>query len=220
MLKSSFYITYAFLMTTGTITFIEALRTKDPHVRNILNLETCISIVAAFFYGNFISELYESDDSEKKELTTEDHEKLVKTRYVDWSITTPIMLLVLLMVLVRNDATQLVPLGKFITVLVLNYIMLGVGFLGESGKIALGTSNIIGFGAFASMFTYIYRNFVKPQFDDKLVFWMFAVVWTFYGVAQMMDPLSRNLAYNVLDLIAKCFVGIFLWAYFTNVFCV
>ena len=52
IVNSTFYITYAFLITTGTITFIEALRTKDPSIRNILNLETCISIVAflEFFF--------------------------------------------------------------------------------------------------------------------------------------------------------------------------
>ena len=53
-IRYSFYITYVFLLTTGTITFIEALRTSDYRVRNILNLETCISVVAAYFYGNFI----------------------------------------------------------------------------------------------------------------------------------------------------------------------
>ena len=49
VVKFTFYITYAFLMTTATVTFIEAIRTKDIKIRNILNLETCISIVAAFF---------------------------------------------------------------------------------------------------------------------------------------------------------------------------
>ena len=31
--RFSFYITYAFLMTTATITFIEAMRTKDIKIR-------------------------------------------------------------------------------------------------------------------------------------------------------------------------------------------
>ena len=35
----SFYTTYVFLMTTATITFIEAMRTNIPEIRNILNLE-------------------------------------------------------------------------------------------------------------------------------------------------------------------------------------
>ena len=52
-LYHSFYITYAFLVTTGTITFIESLRTQIEPMRHILNLETCISIVAAFFLWKF-----------------------------------------------------------------------------------------------------------------------------------------------------------------------
>ena len=57
VVKFTFYITYAFLMTTATVTFIEAIRTKDIKIRNILNLETCISIVAAFFYGMFMKKI-------------------------------------------------------------------------------------------------------------------------------------------------------------------
>ena len=57
IIKFTFYVTYAFLVTTATITFIEAMRTKDNNVRHILNLETCISVVAAFFYGLFIDKL-------------------------------------------------------------------------------------------------------------------------------------------------------------------
>ena len=90
LINSSFYITYAFLMTTATITFIEAIRTKDDKIRNILNLETCISVVAAFFYGKFVS-MFE------KQTQNVDYKQINFTRYVDWSITTPIMLLVLVL---------------------------------------------------------------------------------------------------------------------------
>ena len=40
LVKNSFYFTYIFLITTGTICFIEALRNSDPRVRHIMNLET------------------------------------------------------------------------------------------------------------------------------------------------------------------------------------
>ena len=33
--RNSFYITYAFLLTTATITFIEAIRTSNPQIRDI-----------------------------------------------------------------------------------------------------------------------------------------------------------------------------------------
>ena len=93
-LYHSFYITYAFLVTTGTITFIESLRTNIVPMRHILNLETCISIVAAFFYGNFITKLKDKkDDVDDETLQNEINDN----RYVDWMITTPIMLLVLIL---------------------------------------------------------------------------------------------------------------------------
>ena len=59
----SFYITFVFLATTATITFIEAIRTSDPNIRHVMNLETCISIIASFFYSVFI---YKIDNSIKK----------------------------------------------------------------------------------------------------------------------------------------------------------
>ena len=85
LVHSSFYITYVFLMTTATITFIEALRTNDNKIRHILNLETCISVVAAYFYGKFVY-MFEENPEEV------DYKKINDTRYLDWSITTPIML--------------------------------------------------------------------------------------------------------------------------------
>ena len=93
-LYHSFYITYAFLVTTGTITFIESLRTQIEPMRHILNLETCISIVAAFFYGNFINTLKEKKDHIDDETL---QNEINDNRYVDWSITTPIMLIVLVL---------------------------------------------------------------------------------------------------------------------------
>ena len=41
-------------------------------------------------------------------------------------------------------------------------------------------------------------------------------LWALYGVAYWMDERRKNVAYNVLDLFSKCFVGIFFWAYFTK----
>jgi len=82
LVKLSFYITYVLLITTGTITFIESLRTNIPQVRHIMNLETCISIIAAFFYGRFLVMI------DKPEIN---YMEINQTRYTDWFITTPLM---------------------------------------------------------------------------------------------------------------------------------
>jgi bacteriorhodopsin len=95
-IKGSFMITYVLLLTTGLITFIEAIRTQNPLVRHILNLETCISLVAGYFYGIFVGQL----DQFEKDHKPINWDSITKTRYVDWAITTPIMLLVLVLVFI------------------------------------------------------------------------------------------------------------------------
>jgi len=85
--KISFYITYIFLLTTGTITFIEAITTKSSTVRNVMNLETAISVIAGYFYSTFVEEIKDSQKNNK----IIDWTKLTTTRYIDWSMTTPLM---------------------------------------------------------------------------------------------------------------------------------
>lgn len=210
LVNTTFYITYAFLMTTGTITFIEALRTKDIFVRNILNLETCISVVAAFFYSKFVNELSHSSD----------YKKINVMRYTDWAITTPIMLLVLVLAFLYNTNKKPLSFVSYIVILLLNYGMLGVGYLGEIGQLDRTGANMIGFSFFTLMYAYIYKEFLhgKSNFDNKLLFWIFVILWAMYGVFYQMESVMRNVGYNVLDLLSKCFVGIFFWAYFTGVF--
>ena len=100
------------------------MRNKDAKIRHILNLETCISVVAAFFYSQFITKLKSNED---KELN---YRQINVTRYTDWMITTPIMLLVLCLVFAYNNKSTLSAL-TFLIILVLNYLMLGYGYAGE-----------------------------------------------------------------------------------------
>ena len=138
LVHSSFYLTYVFLMTTATITLIEALRTKDPTIRHIMNLETCISIVATFFYSKFVSMLEEKPD-------IVDYKKIKFTRYLDWSITTPLMLLVLIMALMYNTNSGSLNFKSYAFVLLLNFGMLGSGYLGESEIVDKTFANFVGF---------------------------------------------------------------------------
>lgn len=212
LVHSSFYITYAFLMTTATITLIEALRTKNEKIRHILNLETCISVVAAFFYGKFLA-MFENKSNV-------DYKKINDTRYLDWSITTPIMLLVLVLALLYNSNSGSLNFFSFLMILLLNYGMLGAGYLGEINILDKTISNTVGFGFFAVMYYFIYSKYVapKPNFTNNILFSSFAFLWGLYGVVYFMNDLEKNVWFNVLDLFSKCFVGIFFWAYFTKIF--
>jgi bacteriorhodopsin len=207
--KLTFYITYVFLMTTATITFIEAITTDDVRARHILNLETCISVVATFFYSKFVKQL--EDGVAYKQINID--------RYTDWMITTPLMLLVLCLVFVYNTKTTL-KLWTFFVVLMLNLGMILTGYLGEIDYINRTSANILGFGFFAALFGYLYRTFLhkKYNFDNMIIFSSFFILWSLYGVFYEFDEQFKNVAFNILDLFAKCFVGIFFWAYFTKTF--
>jgi len=209
-MKISFYFTYVLLLTTGSITLIEALSTPSPAIRHIMNLETCISIIAGYFYSQFTAMLTGNVD----------YAAINRMRYTDWSITTPLMLLVIMISLSYNNTKHAsVSIKTYIAAILLNFGMLYSGYLGDTNTITKKTGCIIGFVFFALLFALIYFQFVKgsSQSFNFLLFGIYFIVWSIYGIVYVMDDETKNTVYNILDLIAKCFVGIGLWLYFTKI---
>ena len=211
----SFYITYVLLLTTATITVIEAIRTQNPVIRHVLNLETCISIVAGYFYSVFVAKINEYQKENKKINWSE----FTQTRYIDWSITTPIMLLTLCIVL-GNNIQKTVPFGIFLIIIMFNYLMLYIGYLGEQQKINRIFASIFGFIPFFGMFYLIFSRFVLPKYrlDNYILFTMYVFIWSLYGIVYLLPEEPKNIAMNILDVISKCLIGIGLWAYYTKIF--
>mgnify|MGYP001202052362 CR=1 FL=1 len=234
LVKSSFYFTYIFLITTGTICFIEALRNPVPQIRHIMNLETCISVVAGYFYGVFVDKLNkaEKEAKEAKEAKEKNgsavdesnkdlelpYERINDMRYTDWAISTPLMLLVLCMVLgMENKIT--VTFMPFVLILLFNFLMLGSGYIGELGKISTLMANGIGFIFFFLMYGTVWKVYMtgsKITKQSQVIFWLFVGLWALYGVFYQSDKLTKIFGYNILDLISKAFVGIFFWFYLTK----
>lgn len=208
LVKMSFYVTYVLLITTGTITFIEALRTKIPSVRHILNLETCISIIAAFFYSQFVLML------DKPSI---DYPTVNKMRYTDWFITTPLMLLALCLVLANNNGSN-VRLPIYAIVLLSNFAMLWIGYKGERGDLDKRTACILGFIPFVLMFGVIWYFFVRntKSLFNIVIFALYLFIWSIYGFIYLANEETKNIVFNTLDAIAKCLIGLSLWAYFTK----
>lgn len=212
-IKSSFMITYILLLTTATITFIEAMRTQYPNIRHVLNLETCISIVAGYFYSVFLAQI----DSFEKDNTPIDWAQLTKTRYIDWSITTPMMLLVLCIVLSMN-LNKKIKINTILSVILLNFFMLLIGYLGEIAVLGRTFATIAGFIPFFAMFYIIYLNFIKPKyvFFNYFFFGFYLVIWSLYGLVYLAPDNYKNICMNILDCISKCLIGLGLWVYYSN----
>ena len=214
MFVHSFYLTYLLLLTTATITFIEALRTKIPRVQHIMNLETCISLVAGFFYSVFNDKI-KMFQKKKQQI---DWAEFTQIRYIDWAITTPIMLLVLCLVLSYNSKTN-IKLHWYLLIVFFNYVMLYVGYLGETGTLDRMTALILSFISFFIVFGIIFVQHVLPRynFDNNILFGMYIIIWSIYGIAYNFNEINKNILMNYLDLTSKCLIGIGLWVYYTRI---
>jgi len=215
IIKGTATITYILLVTTGVVIFIEALRHGSTgFVSHIMNLETAISVIATYFYSLFMEEF----NSSEKNNTPVNWDKITTYRYIDWSITTPIMLLVLCMYM-ANNINSVVKIGTYALIVILNYIMLFFGYLGENGEVSKETGMIGGFAAFIIMYGLIYKTFITPKysFANYVLYWFYAIVWSMYGLVYYMNNGYKIAITNVLDLISKCFVGLGLWAYYTKI---
>ena len=226
LVLSSFYFTYVFLLTTGVITFIEALRTPIPAVRHIMNIETCISVIACYFYGLFVVEIKNSQ-VQQREKSAENNdnstdvipiEKINNMRYTDWFITTPFMLLALCMVLGYENKIP-VKIYPLLLTLAFNFAMLLFGYLGEIRLLTKNLASVIGFVFFFLTYGVIWKIFMtgsKITSQSKYIFWVFLGVWSLYGVFYHSNEATKMFGYNILDLISKAIVGIFFWLYLTK----
>ena len=212
--KVSYMITYILLLTTATITFIEAIANTNVIVRHILNLETVISIIAGYFYSIFLGQINKANEK-GEQIEWKD---MNKTRYVDWAITTPFMLLVLCAVLGKNVG-KTVDIKTFVTIVGLNYFMLISGYLGETEVMSKYAASLFGFGGLYGIFYLIYKMFLenKNVFANNVLFGIYAFIWSLYGVVYFLDEQYKNIFTNILDAIAKSGMGIGLWAYYTKI---
>jgi bacteriorhodopsin len=212
--KMSFTLTYILLLTTSLVTFIEAIRTQNPLVRHIFNLETAVSLVGGYFYSVFVGMI---DDFKKRNVPF-DWDAITKIRYLDWSITTPMMLLSLCLVLAK-ESKKVIHLTTVLLVLFLNYVMLYVGYLGEIKVLNRNLACIGGFIPFVIMFYIIFKNYtvIDKGLSKYYLFVIYIVTWSFYGLVYLLSDEYKNIAMNLLDCFSKCVVGLLLWGYYTNI---
>ena len=209
---STFMISYIVLITTGTICFIEAIRTNVPTIRHIFNLETCISIVAGYFYYLFMEKI---KDSEKKRKPI-NWKEMTELRYLDWSITTPMMLVVLCAALAYN-IKKVVHVSVITIIIILNYVMLYLGYRGETGNKMI--SALFSFLAFFTMYAIIFYHFIRPKYNlpNYILYGLYLVVWSIYGIVYFLEEETKNKFFNILDVISKSLIGLGLWLYYTKI---
>lgn len=219
-LNSKRYFYYTLIISiivqivTGIIEFGTSLISiPDPYliIKQLLILEVAVQSVEGAFYAwlaynfNVVS-------------------NVTPSRYIDWCITTPTMLITLVIYLIylgyRENEEDTKKLDLFdlirthsttiIYILGLNWLMLLFGYLGEAKIINTYTGVFLGFIPFIMFFYIIYTNFTILTKTGWILFWYFFIFWSFYGIVAVLPYYLKNTLYNILDLFAKNFFGIFL----------
>ena len=144
-------------------------------------------------------------------------------RYFDWIITTPTMLINLIFYLVflqyldNNTSDKLNFFRLFnkefytiIIILLLNWVMLLFGYLGETSVIPILLGVSLGFIPFLIYYYIIYEKYTLFSNDGYKIFFYFFICWSFYGIVAVLPYNIKNVCYNILDLFSKNFFGIFL----------
>jgi hypothetical protein len=183
----------------------------DFALKEILGLETVVQIIELIFYGWYRNELLDKVYD------------VTQFRYYDWSVTTPVMLLSTASYYGyldkrEEDGKEPFSVWSFFKekanwiflMLVCNALMLLFGYLQEVGKISIVSSSIFGYLSLVGSFGILYKKFVTKTSRQQGLFWFMFFVWSLYGVAAMFLSREKNIMYNVLDIFAKNFYGLFL----------
>ena len=197
-------------VVVGVVDFLAInieLQTKDELIKDLLRVELVVQIIELIFYIWLIYYLHGASQN------------ITPFRYLDWAITTPIMLITLSAFL-NHNGNKTNRLSEFIfnnaesmiKIVLLNGLMLTCGLLGEFGYLSHYTSTALGFIPFAINFKNIKDAFL-PSYNDffkNAVFYWFVFFWGLYGVFALTSYTIKNTGYNILDIFAKNFFGLFL----------
>ena len=199
--------------------FFIKLPENDKILGDILGLETIVQFVEMVFYVWIASSVLNVN-------------KMASRRYIDWVITTPMMLLSTIMFMKYkevketketkgNDDLDKKPLTtkNFLTdnkeniflIFGYNLLMLLFGYLGETNVISNYISIPIGFIFFIKSFEVIYKNYANKTLQGEKLFLFLTIIWGLYGVAATFSANLKNVSYNVLDIVSKNFYGLYIY---------
>jgi bacteriorhodopsin len=212
-IKITVYISLLVQIITGIFDYYVIELNKPSKfliLEEILIMELIVQIIEGIFYVWLASNITSVAN-------------ITPHRYYDWYLTTPTMLVSLCIYLVylNNEERNIETTDSFfkiiydntnvlLSILFLNFLMLTSGYLTEIKKISQVFGVLFGFIPFFICFYLIYYYFARfSQFGTQILLY-FLIVWSMYGVAALMSYKIKNIMYNILDLFAKNFFGLYL----------
>lgn len=202
-------------LLTNLLSLQLPLNPNDTILKDILGLETLVQVIELIFYIWYRTYLLHKTSD------------VTLFRYYDWFLTTPIMLFTTACYYLyleseeqskgEGEKTDL-SIQKifeeykisFLGIFICNALMLLFGFLQEINVLSIVSSSILGYLSLLGSFGILYAEFVKKVPKKQGLFYFMFGVWSMYGVSAMLSTIPKNIMYNILDIIAKNFYGVFL----------
>ena len=216
LVKKTILFSLLVQIITGIISaqgFFIKIPENDMILKDILALETFVQFIEMVFYIWIAFAIININT-------------MTSRRYIDWVITTPTMLLSTIMFMKYQEQKELnkqneepVKTNAFlknnknliIEMFIYNFGMLLFGYLGEINILPKYISIPIGFIFFYKSFNLIYTNYANKSVLGKKLFMFLLIVWSLYGVAAMFPTNPKNISYNLLDIVAKNFYGLYIY---------
>ena len=200
---SSLLISIIVQFITGIIEIASLFIKVPPRfliLRQMMVLEVIVQFIEGFFYLYWFYHFKNISNITPK-------------RYMDWVVTTPVMLINLIFYMIFLKTSKDLDFIKvfheefytILKVLILNWAMLLFGYLGEIRVIPVLLGVSLGFIPFLLYYYIIYKTYG----NNNLLVYFFGV-WSLYGIVAVLPYKLINMCYNILDLFAKNFFGLFL----------
>jgi bacteriorhodopsin len=186
---------------------------KNKILQSILTLEMLVQFIELFFYIFILQSMVATSLPQ-----------MAAVRYIDWVVTTPTMLLTTIMFFkyeehLENNINETIEFWDFIKthkdnilrIFLFNFLMLLFGYLGEIELIDINLSLIVGFLFFGMTFYIIYKDYAKKSKNALNLFYYIFGIWGLYGIAPLMSTETKNNMFNILDIFAKNFFGLYVY---------
>lgn len=198
----------------GFIGIFIKLKKEDIILNRIIIMETTVQFIEFIFYIWLVFSIQARSMN------------VTAIRYIDWFITTPIMLITTILFMAYNsNKEEFKNKENIITVqsvfkkdykliiqfVFYNFLMLLFGFLGEMNILNRYLSLSLGTLFFLLSFNIIYQYYAKLNDDNKDLFYFIFIVWALYGVSYLFNYQYRNASYNILDIFSKNFYGLYIF---------
>lgn len=213
--KSTALLSVSLQVITGLIESIGLLLNvpkEDLIVKDILAMELFVQGIELMFYIYLLYLIFSGTL----------HRNITSHRYLDWFITTPIMLVGFLSFfkylknpnrnirLYESIQEEYANIWKLV---IANASMLGLGLASELSIIDKNVGVTIGFLPFAYIFKILYSEYARFTTLSMVLYYFIFIIWGMYGIGAVLPFGPKNSMYNILDLFAKNFYGLFLFVF-------